>query len=256
MSKALDTRRLADAPFKLIETPAHAQKSSKPYDQYVEAASVMALGHNVFIRGMNSIYKQAPHIKPEDHADFINYAKCWAEILDAHHKMEETSLFPQIEAKTGEIGIMEVSVEQHHAFLPGLAAYKEYLSGCTNKPDTFSGTRLISIIDSFAPELLIHLSDEIPTLLALSKFGNQLRLLDMVNAESQKSPLHQSITGGTPFFFRNLDVEFEDGIWKQWPPIPAPVWWFLQNSFVAWNSRWWRFAGCDASGKLRELPTL
>ncbi len=62
----------------------------------------MALGHNVFIRGMNSIYRQAPYIKPEDHMDFINYAKCWAEVLDAHHTMEETSLFPQIEARTGE----------------------------------------------------------------------------------------------------------------------------------------------------------
>jgi hypothetical protein len=27
--------------------------------------------------------------------------------------MEENTLFPEIEAKTGEIGIMEVNVEQH-----------------------------------------------------------------------------------------------------------------------------------------------
>lgn len=78
----------------------------------------MTLGHNVFIRGMNSIYIQAPRLNPEEHADFIHYAKCWAEILDAHHNMEETSLFPQIEAKTGEIGIMEVNVQQHRMPTP------------------------------------------------------------------------------------------------------------------------------------------
>ncbi|CZR62061.1 uncharacterized protein PAC_11958 [Phialocephala subalpina] len=162
---------------------------------------------------MNSIYRQAPYIKPEDHSDFINYAKCWAEVLDAHHTMEETSLFPQIEAKTGEVGIMEENVEQHHAFLPGLSAYKQYLTTCSTKPET-SGYQLVSIIDSFAPTLFTHLTDEIPTLLALSKFGSKPPLLDMINAESQKPPLHQFITGGTPFFFRNLDLNFEDGCGK------------------------------------------
>lgn len=73
----------------------------------------MALGHNVIIRGLNSIYRQAPHLKPEDYADFIAYAKCWSDVLDAHHTAEETSLFPQIEARTGEKGIMEANVEQH-----------------------------------------------------------------------------------------------------------------------------------------------
>lgn len=119
------------------------------------------------------------------------------------------------------------------AFLPGLDTYKEYLNSCSTKPETFLGKQLISIIDSFAPTLFTHLSDEIPTLLALSKFGSKLPLLDMINAESQRSPLHQSITKGTPFFLRNLDVEFGDGLWKEWPPIPAPVWWFLERSFVA-----------------------
>jgi hemerythrin-like domain-containing protein len=73
----------------------------------------MALGHNVIIRGLNSIYKQALHIGPEDKADFIQYAKCWHEVLDGHHRMEETALFPEIEKKTGEKGIMDVNVEQH-----------------------------------------------------------------------------------------------------------------------------------------------
>lgn len=116
-----------------------------------------------------------------------------------------------------------------NTFLPGLDAYKEYLTKCATKPD-------FSESDSFAPDLFTHLLDEIPTLFSLSKFGDKLPLLDMVNSESPKSPLHQSITGGTPFLFRNLDVEFEDGLWKDWPEMPAPIWWILQKTFVAWNA--------------------
>ena len=73
----------------------------------------MALSHNVIIRGLNSIYRQAPHLKPDDHSDFIAYSKCWFQVLNAHHTSEETSLFPQIEAKTAEKGVMEANIEQH-----------------------------------------------------------------------------------------------------------------------------------------------
>lgn len=55
----------------------------KPRDQFVEAASIMALIHNVITRGLNSIYKQAPHVAPEDYKDFIGYASCWYQIIES-----------------------------------------------------------------------------------------------------------------------------------------------------------------------------
>lgn len=73
----------------------------------------MALAHNVIIRGLNSIYLQAPHLKPSDHSSFISYCKCWAELLDEHHDMEESVFFPEIERITGKVEIMDVNVEQH-----------------------------------------------------------------------------------------------------------------------------------------------
>lgn len=95
----------ANTPFDLIETPVYAQRKAagkvflteslraeyitnhgaiqKANDQYAEAASIMVLVHNVIIRGLNSIYKQAPHVKPEDYADFIAYATCWYEFTDS-----------------------------------------------------------------------------------------------------------------------------------------------------------------------------
>ena len=77
------------------------------------------------------MYLQAPLIKPADYKDFIQYALCWYEVLGgiltldpcfqsyelkpnpAHHHSEEEHLFPQIEALTGEKGIMDQNIEQH-----------------------------------------------------------------------------------------------------------------------------------------------
>jgi hypothetical protein len=122
------------------------------------------------------------------------------------------------------------------AFLPGLRAYKSYLDQCTVDPTIFSGAHLMQLIDNFGSILVTHLSDEIPTLISLTPHGSKLPLLQMINNEAMRSPTQISITGGTPFFFRNLDVEFEDGLWKDWPPMPGLVWWVMQRTFVAWNS--------------------
>jgi hypothetical protein len=80
----------------------------------------MALAHNVFIRGLNSIYLQAPHIKPSEAPSFISYSLCLYESLNAHHEMEETVLFPGIEEKTGEKGIMDMDIKQHRMLPPSV----------------------------------------------------------------------------------------------------------------------------------------
>ena len=49
----------------------------------MEAASIMALIHNMITRSLNSIYLQAPHVQPNDYKDFIGYASCWYEILES-----------------------------------------------------------------------------------------------------------------------------------------------------------------------------
>jgi hypothetical protein len=140
--------------------------------------------------------------------------------------------------------------------LPGLQAFSSYLSTVSTDPNSFSGTHLNSLIDDFAPTLTKHMADEIPSLLSLSRFGSKLDLLGMINAEGAKTPLHLTKTGGVPFFFRNLDTEFEDGRWSAWPGVPGLVWWVLQRTVVVWHSRWWRFASVDGRGRLRELPAL
>jgi hypothetical protein len=53
---------------------------NKETDQYLEVASKMCIIHNFLIRGLNSIYLQAPHVQSVDYADFIAYSRIWCEV--------------------------------------------------------------------------------------------------------------------------------------------------------------------------------
>jgi len=76
-----------------------------------------------------------------------------------HHEGEETVLFPEIEKITGEKGIMEKNIEQHHAFLPGLEAWIKYISECRkNEGSDFDAARFTQLIDGCAAQLTAHLT--------------------------------------------------------------------------------------------------
>jgi hypothetical protein len=160
----------------------------------------------MLIRSLNSIYLQAPYVKEKaDILDLLQYSLFWqvarsrhlsllsnitgrngssefTKVLispllkptssSEHHEGEETVLFPEIEKITGETGIMEKNIEQHHAFLPGLEAWTKYISECRkNEGSEFDAARFTKLIDGFAPQLTTHLAEEIPTLLALDKYN-------------------------------------------------------------------------------------
>jgi hypothetical protein len=213
----------------------------------------MAVLHNCLIRGLNSIYLQAPNLSPSDHADFILYCQGWSGILHAHHHGEETEIFPQIEAKTGVAGIMEVNVSQHHSFQSGLEAFDQYL--LTTAPAEFSGSRLVELIDGFAPALVQHLAEEIPTLVGLREYRGKLDILQILNDEGEK------IIGGidkTLFLSNltaNLDMTFEGGIHKKFPDAP----WIVRKILMPWIWPWpkrrvWRFGSTTTRGVPKELP--
>jgi hypothetical protein len=61
------------------------------------------------------------------------------------------------------------------------------------------------------------------------------------------------VTDVVPFFLLNLDRTIENGMWVNWPPMPAPIRWGLINLAGAWRSTWWKFASCDAAGQPQEL---
>jgi hypothetical protein len=230
----------------------------------------MVVIHNIIIRGLNSIYLQAPHVKPKDYADFIGYCLCWSDVLHTHHHCEETIAFPEIEKSSGVKGIMDANVHQHgeysscplsrtraycalEAFSSGVKDYQTYLLDVKSSPATFSGSRLCEIIDAFATILLTHLSEEIPTLLSLSKFGDKIDMDNIWEKDGKAAVGMSDKTAGLAFFFLNCDTTFEGGKWAAFPPIPRPIRWVFTHICTWPNRAYWKFASCDYSGKPQDL---
>jgi hemerythrin-like domain-containing protein len=134
----------------------------------------MSLAHNGIIRGLNSIYLQAPNI-PRDNKiiirDFLLYCQFWSESMHHHHDAEEALFFPEIESITNVKGSMEKNIEQHRAFTPGFDAFYEYCKTCS--PSKYDGQKLRGLVQAFADPLVKHLHEEIDTLKALDKCDSE-----------------------------------------------------------------------------------
>ncbi|KAI1370085.1 hemerythrin HHE cation binding domain-containing protein [Hypoxylon crocopeplum] len=247
-------RIYADHPFQLLPTPTYQLRNGEKADEFINAATQMACAHNVMLRSLNAIYLQAPHISAEQQHSFLQFTELWYKGVEHHHRTEDDIFFPILEDMTGEKGIMGVNTEQHDAFLPDLQVMVGYVRRCLAGSAQYDGAELVRLIDAFAPALREHLADEIPTFVALNEWGEKLKGFHARFAlEAQKTELELGILAGAVFLMATHDVEYEGGIHKNFPPIPAPVVWGLRN--VAWwaHRDWWAFAPCDRAGKMRPL---
>ena len=136
----------------------------------------MALVHNTFIRGPNTLYLQAPYIPPSSAtlvADFFTYCTCWCALVAVHHKHEEEFLFSAFEERIPAAkGILEVNVGQHDSFHAELKPFEEYCTEALARKVAFSAKEILQRIDAMAPALLKHLREEIPTLMAMQEGGS------------------------------------------------------------------------------------
>ncbi|KAL1843827.1 hypothetical protein VTJ49DRAFT_7178 [Mycothermus thermophilus] len=257
MSSVAPSNPWADGPLKLITTP---QFQTKKTDIFTTGSTHMALLHNSILRGYNSIYHQAPLVADQDKADFVGYCLAWFKFVKSHHDDEEANLFTKIEDLLKDKTIFEETHKEHESFLSGLGEFEKYLSGLRSPAD-FSGDELLRIMKSFQEPFEQHFHSEITT---IAKFA------DHPNAPKQGTPEHDAaaatfktwgkstvtkagVTDVVPFFLLNLDRTVEDGMWANWPPMPAPIKWGLINLAGAWHSGWWRFSSCDSSGQPQEL---
>lgn len=68
---------------------------------------------------------------------------------------------------------MELNVEQHQAFAPGLEAFMAYVKDCVKTDGLgkkYDAQEFRRLIDAFGTELASHLGQEIETLLALERY--------------------------------------------------------------------------------------
>jgi len=59
----------------------------------------MALIHNVFIRAVNSIWRNSIFVMPGDKVAFAGYTRCCLTAIHSHRYSEETFLFPVLQTK-------------------------------------------------------------------------------------------------------------------------------------------------------------
>ncbi|KAJ4389221.1 hypothetical protein N0V93_006684 [Gnomoniopsis smithogilvyi] len=244
--------RKADGPLSLIPTP---RTQTGKDDPFTEDASQMALVHNMFIRAFNSMYMQAAKVRPEDIVDFLHYCSAWHTALKGHHDAEEEVYFPGLEKALGVKGIMDEEIHEHAAFTQGLCNLKDYIDNCLAAPASYSGTQLISILDSFGGTLATHLANEPPKLASLGQYGDY-DPKPLAEQTANHSMKYMHMTDVLPILWYNLDKDFEGGRWADFPNMPGFMKWFMINVMGSWQARWWRFGSSGADGIQRELFCL
>ncbi|KAI0536978.1 hypothetical protein GGR58DRAFT_371136 [Xylaria digitata] len=89
----------ADQPWPLIEVPSKTQHITHPA---LHIANEIAHIHNAMLRGLNSIYLQAPHVQQsQDIADLLFLTQSWSTWLLDHHHLKENTMLPGFEAALG-----------------------------------------------------------------------------------------------------------------------------------------------------------
>ncbi|KAH7391846.1 hypothetical protein BKA66DRAFT_510421 [Pyrenochaeta sp. MPI-SDFR-AT-0127] len=246
------TKPWADGPLPLVKTPVVETEKS---DTWTIGASHMALLHNSILRGYNSIYLQAPHVQPTDYSDFINYALTWYKFIKAHHDAEEEDLFPKcLEILNQEDkDVWAKTHEEHEAMMPPLVKFHDYLASLTAKEREFDAAHLLGLMNQIKDPLVLHLHSEIDVITALSKYGSFPAAEPALDAWGQRSVTGAGFLDVVPFMFLNHDRTYENGHWKDWPPIPKAVRFVLIKGTSWWRKGWWRFATCNWDGLPREL---
>ncbi|AEO69665.1 uncharacterized protein THITE_122265 [Thermothielavioides terrestris NRRL 8126] len=224
-------------------------------DPFTIEASHMALSHNAFIRGFNTIYQQAPRVGPADKADFVGYCLAWVDCVATHHHYEETELFPNIDKAAGQTGLMDSAVHEHEAFQGGLERFRNYLQ---DEGAGFSGARLVSIMDEFKEPLYSHLKSEPPAIVALARYSTKdkpIDILGIADAAGKKQVTLKFMLNTLPVFFLNMEtVEFEGGMWHGvFPPLKGLARTVMNQAIPMLHSGRWRFASCSADGRAKRL---
>ncbi|KAJ7067156.1 hypothetical protein C8F01DRAFT_1120468 [Mycena amicta] len=202
-------------------------------DVFDKQAIEMSISHNMFIRGLNCIYFQAPGITEAQVKPFVFFCINFFGMLHHHHHIEETLIFPFFDSKMGN------NAMGHNTYL------KEVQAGT----DTYNSATVISKLDSFADLLVEHLRDEIPTLESsiMRKFFTHKELHDL-EAQLEKRILAEvSLITTLPLGL----ICHDKSTAPFFPPLPKPILWAVKYGLYRLHSDAWAFGPCDVNGVLK-----
>ena len=120
-------------------------------------AADMSLVHNVFIRALNSMWRNAPLVKPKDVGAFAGYSITCIQTIHQHHHGEEAYIFPYLQTKLD----MAHNLEQHEGFQTGMDAFEDYMKKVQSKEEAFDAEKTRDLLKAFADPLVQHLHEEV-----------------------------------------------------------------------------------------------
>ena len=103
---------------------------------------------NVCIRSLNSIYYNAPRVKPGDESDFAGYCLSSLAAICGHQENAEKILFPVLQKKYD----MAPFAQQYASYRDHINALNEYLKSVAAK-GAYDGQKVRELLDSFGDEL-------------------------------------------------------------------------------------------------------
>ncbi|KIM41577.1 hypothetical protein M413DRAFT_151442 [Hebeloma cylindrosporum] len=206
-------------------------------------AADMSLIHNVFIRGLNSIWRNAPLVKPNDVGAFAGYSLTCMNAIQQHHHGEETLIFPYLQTKLD----MAHNIEQHEGFHAGMDAFEEYMKKVQTNEETFDAEKTRELLKAFADPLVQHLHEEISTLSPgrMKAFDDDQ---EGVKNMYQQLEEHIKTQPGKLTVFPFVMSHHDPKLAPNWPPAPAPILWFSRN-IAPWRHRsYWKFSPFTSHG--------
>ncbi|UNI21917.1 hypothetical protein JDV02_007862 [Purpureocillium takamizusanense] len=250
-------------PFALVEPSAAGDKLGDRAKGASLMAAEMCIVHNCLIRGVNAIYIQCVNVATkgteQDKLDFVGFASAWGRMIEEHHAIEETDVFPEINEITGVPGLMDANVEEHAVFHEGLSSFSAYIEKVKDGEEALDGDKLRGIIDGFMPALREHLEHEITTLVELDRYSDKCdwsawftKKGGEIASKGMKSSKYRSEV--FPLAFCLHDKTFAGGIWASFPPIPYLATLVLRWLFMGTHKAWWRFAPCDLTSQPQKMP--
>lgn len=213
----------------------------------------MAQIHNTIIRALNASWNHATLVRPEtqEATDFLLFNQVIFKTLDLHHHVEDDYMFPAIEKLLGQPGAMEENNRGHQSFAEGLAIFQKYVF--ITKSAEYNGATFRHIIESFAPTLIQHLHNEIPTLASLHQVDSKELMKIWKKAESLATK-DNSLYTDAPWTLGCQDRSFRiDGKRGTFPGIPCVVSTVIRNWYAKKHTGAWNFCPSDLLGRRRLL---
>ena len=138
-------------PYPLISLPTVSVLATVSDNPAAYLSCDMALIHNVFIRAINSIWRNSILVMPRDEVAFAGYIRCCLAPIHSHHHSEETFLFPFLQTK----------LEQHATFQVGMHPFEQYMTQVFNGEEKYDGEKTRGLLQAFADPLVEHLQEEV-----------------------------------------------------------------------------------------------